>query len=206
MIKNILFDLGGVIMNIRRENCIEAFKKLGMPNPDDFLGDYVQQGPFKGVEDGSVTAAEFRDEIRKFVSAELTDKQIDDAFSEFLIGIPTNRLRELDELHKHYRICMLSNTNPIMWNGKIAKEFKKDGHDVDFYFDRVALSFEAKSMKPDKKAFQYAIKQCDIVPDETIFLDDSQANLDAASEMGFHTLLVPPGTEFYPLLKKRLGL
>lgn len=201
MIKNILFDLGGVIMDIRRDNCVEAFKKLGMADPGQFLGDYAQKGPFQGVEDGSVSASQFRDEIRKLIPARLSDEEIDDAFSQFLIGIPTHRLGELERLHESYRLLMLSNTNPIMWNGKIDSEFRKAGHDVGHYFDGIALSYEAKAMKPDLRIFRYAIEKLKMDPNETIFLDDSQTNLDAAARLGFKTLLIPPEKEFYQLLK-----
>ena len=189
-------------MDIRRDNCVEAFKKLGMADPGQFLGDYAQKGPFQGVEDGSVSASQFRDEIRKLIPARLSDEEIDDAFSQFLIGIPTHRLDELERLHESYCLLMLSNTNPIMWNGKIDSEFRKAGHDVVHYFDGIALSYEAKAMKPDLQIFRYAIEKLKMGPNETIFLDDSQTNLDAAARLGFKTLLVPPGKEFYQLLKE----
>ena len=200
MIKNLLFDLGGVIMDIRRENAVKALEKIGMADANDFLGEYSQKGPFLQLEEGVITPEEFRNEIRKYINNEVLDADIDAAFCEFLIGIPRHRLEELRELKKQYNIFMLSNTNPIMWDTRIAEEFRHEGKEMSDYFDGIVTSFEAKCIKPDAKIFETAIEQCQIVPEETIFLDDSQKNLNAAAMLGFNTLLVTPGAEFADLL------
>lgn len=80
MIKNLLFDLGGVIMDIRREDCIRAFKSLGMVHPEDFLGEYSQKGPFMELEEGAISPEEFRGRLRKMLPEGVTDAQIDEAF------------------------------------------------------------------------------------------------------------------------------
>lgn len=205
MIKNLLFDLGGVIMDIERKNAVAALIKAGMENADEFLGVYAQKGPFLQLEDGSISAEEFRNEIRKYISRPITDNEIDSAFNEFLIGIPDRRLDALRDLReKGYGIYMISNTNPIMWNSRIAEEFSKQGHDMDYYFDGEVTSFEAKSCKPDNRIFETAIKKFNLNPDETLFFDDSRANTDAAARLGFHTALVEPGTEFTELLADKI--
>lgn len=202
MIKNLLFDLGGVIMDIRRENCIEAFRALGMADPGMFLGEYVQAGPFGQLEAGEITPAEFRAELRRYLPENVTDEQIDVAFERFLVGIPAERLRQLEELRKTYKIYLLSNTNPIMWNSMIAAEFRKEGKNIDAYFDGTLTSFEARVMKPDAAIFRMAEERFGIKPQETLFLDDSASNTEAAARLGFHTLTVPPGNEFMTMLKQ----
>lgn len=206
-IKNLLFDLGGVIMDIRRSDCIAAFRRLGMAHPEEFLGEYVQAGPFMGIENGSMTPAQFRDALRPYLRQGVTDEEIDSAFMEFLVGIPSSRLDALSRLRsKGYRIYMLSNTNPIMWNGKIADEFNRDGRlGIPGYFDGVVTSFEARSMKPDAVIFRTASSKFGIKPEETLFLDDSAKNIEAAEALGFHGLLIEPGSEF-PDLMKNAGL
>lgn len=206
MIRNILFDLGGVVMNIRRSDCIEAFRALGMAHPEDFLGEYVQSGPFMGIENGSMTPDEFRAQMRSHLRPGVTDDEINRAFEAFLIGIPEPRLDALRALRKRgYKICMLSNTNPIMWNGKISEEFRKQGESgPEAYFDAITRSYKCKVMKPDPEIFRIVCRECDIIPEETLFLDDSQTNLDAAAKEGFQTLLVKPGQEFMTLLEERL--
>ncbi len=200
MIKNLLFDLGGVIMDIRRENCEEAFRKLGMADIGDFLGDYGQTGPFAALEEGTIDPEVFRDEVRRHIPQPVTDDEIDNAFNQFLVGIPVERLRQLHELRKKYGVYLLSNTNHIMWDSKIADEFRKDGLRREDYFDGMVTSFEAKCCKPDPRIFDYVVEHLGILPEETLFFDDSQANVDAAITLGFNAVRVAPGTEFYELI------
>lgn len=200
MIQNLLFDLGGVIMDIRKANCVEALRQLGFRNADEYLGDYSQKGPFGQLEQGLISPDDFRAFIRSQVDTPLTDEQIDGAFNKFLIGIPVERLRQLQLLRQRYGIYLLSNTNPIMWHSKIADEFRKDGLTMEAYFDGIVTSFEAKILKPDVRIFEYAAEHCHIKPEETLFLDDSLANLTGAQKAGFRTAHVPEGVEFYKVL------
>ena len=200
MIKNLLFDLGGVIMDIRRLNCVASFERLGMKDADSFLGEYSQKGPFLQLEEGAISEEQFRDAVRQFIDGEVTDEQIDSAFCDFLVGIPKYRLEQLRQLKQQYKIYMLSNTNSIMWRSRIAEDFRQEGLEREDYFDGIVTSFEAKSIKPDAKIFHTVVEKLGINPEETLFLDDSQKNLDAAAELGFKTLLVTPGSEFFDLL------
>ncbi len=206
MIRNLMFDLGGVIMNIRRQNCVEAFKKIGMANPDEFLGEYCQSGPFADIENGSATAQEFRDAIRSLLPSPVSDRDINEAFGQFLIGIPPHRLDELQELKKRFSLYLLSNTNPIMWADGIDRNFRQLGHDVNYYFKGIIRSYEAKVMKPDPEIFLIAERRFNIKPEETIFLDDSEANCKAAEALGFKTIWVKPGTEFIDLIRNYPGI
>ena len=201
MIKNLLFDLGGVIMDIRRLNCVASFERLGMKDADNFLGEYSQKGPFLQLEEGAISEEEFRTAVRALIDGEVSDEQIDSAFCDFLVGIPKYRLEQLRQLKKSYNIYMLSNTNSIMWRSRIAEDFRQEGLEREDYFDGIVTSFEARSIKPDAKIFHTVVEKLGIKPDETLFLDDSQKNLDAAAQLGFHTLLVTPGSEFFELLK-----
>ena len=176
-IKNLLFDLGGVIMDIKRENCVRAFEALGMSGANELLGEYSQKGAFLLLEEGTITPEQFREEIRKNISGDVTDEDIDKAFCKFLLGIPPHRLGALEELRKHYKIYMLSNTNSIMVNSDIKHYFRVCGKELEDYFDGLVLSYEAKSIKPDLRIFEYAKSHLGIVPEETLFLDDSQKNL-----------------------------
>lgn len=192
----LLFDLGGVIMDIRRENAVAALEALGMKEANDFLGEYGQKGPFLALEKGELTPEEFRAQVRPMLRPGVTDAEIDAAFDRFLTGIPVHRLRTLERLHRTRRIYMLSNTNAIMWRGKIAEEFRKDGHDMGYYFDGRVPSFEVHAYKPDAEIFRIARERLGLVPERTLFLDDSEANCRAAAELGFRTAHVRPGTEF----------
>ena len=202
MIKNLLFDLGGVIMDIKKDNCVEAFRRLGLTDPDSFFGDYGQQGPFKLIEEGKITVSDFHDRIRALSSRPLTDAEIDTAFCKFLIGIPVERLRALAELRHKYGIYLLSNTNIIMWDATIADEFRKDGATREEYFDGIVTSFEAKCLKPAPEIFEYTIEHLGIKAHETLFFDDSVSNLSGAEALGFRTAHVPAGREFMDIIRE----
>lgn len=202
MIKNLLFDLGGVIMDLNRDRCVEAFKALGMERPDDLLGVYGQQGIFLALERGEVTAEEFRDAIRPMFPTPVTDEQIDTAFNRFLIGIPRHRLEQLRELRKHYGVYLLSNTNPIMMNSFIAEQFRQEGLEIDDYFDGLVKSYEAKCYKPEPEIFAYTAQKCGIDPAETLFFDDSEANVLAARQCGYQAVTVPEGAEFMEIFNQ----
>jgi len=198
--KNLLFDLGGVIMDIDRMNCVRAYRRLGFADVENFLGEYVQKGIFSDLESGAISPADFRAEIRRHIPGEVSDVAIDAAFSEFLTGIPLYRLEALRRLRAAYGIYLLSNTNPIMWDGRIASEFRQEGLEVADYFDGIMTSFEARCMKPATGIFMALTAKTGIVPAETLFFDDSAANLEAAAGLGFMTALVPPGTEFEEII------
>lgn len=198
MIRNLLFDLGGVIFDLKRSACEEAFRELGLDDTSKFFGEYSQQGPFMEIEEGKITPAQFHEYVRGIIGNNLlTDNEIDSAFMKFLVGIPVERLRQLQLLRQHYGIYLLSNTNVIMWNAKIADEFRKDGLTIEEYFDGIVTSFEAKALKPKPEIFRYAEEHLGIKPEETLFLDDSLANIEAAQKLGFKGLHILPGHEFY---------
>lgn len=88
-----------------------------------------------------------------------------------------------------------------MMESKIAEEFRKEGREMADYFDGIVTSYDARCCKPGKEIFDYAERTCDLVPSETLFFDDSQANVDAARSFGFHAVLVRPGDEFADLLR-----
>lgn len=200
MIKNLLFDLGGVIMDLDRSRCVRAFEALGMKDADEFLGLYGQKGAFLALEAGEISADEFHDSVRGLFSHPVSDEEIDNAFNEFLVGIPVERLRALRELRKRYPVYLLSNTNPIMIGSKIAEEFRHEGLEMADYFDGIVTSYEAKCCKPAKGIFDYAEKVCGIEPEETLFFDDSASNVEAARRYGFQAVVVNPGDEFVDLL------
>ena len=200
MIKNLLFDLGGVIMDIRKDDCVAAFAALGMRGPERFFGDFSQQGPFMQLEEGAIGVDDFHAAMRPYLPDGVTDAQIDEAFCRFLTGIPARRLGALEQLRRRFKVYLLSNTNRVMWDSRIADEFRKCGREREDYFDGIVTSFEARSLKPSPEIFRYAERKLGIDPEETLFIDDSRANLDAAARLGYNTALATPGSEFADII------
>lgn len=184
----LLFDLGGVIMNIKRENAVRAFEILGMADADGFFDPYEQHGSFGLLEAGQISPEEFRADVRRNFRPGVTDEEIDSALCEFLLGIPAERLARLKELReKSHKVYMLSNTNPIMWDRYIIPSFPGG---VENFFDGTVTSFEAGVCKPASEIYEYAIRKFNLRPGETIFYDDGPANIAAAARLGFQTRLV----------------
>lgn len=192
----IIFDLGGVIINLNKQNCIDAFKELGYSSIDKMLGEYKQGGEFLALEEGRLSPEEWRDNVRKSIASPVTDKQIDDAFNAFLVDIPIEKLQMLRLLKNKYRIAMLSNTNKVMFESKIPELFKIEGLTIDDYFDDFFLSYKMGMSKPSPEIFIKVAEDLGINPYEALFIDDSQANVDTASKLGFQTMCVEPYTDF----------
>ena len=200
MIKNLLFDLGGVIMNLDRMRAVRGLQALGMANADKVLGEYAQQGPFGALESGAITIDEFHRQMASLIDGKVDYDAIDRAFISFLDGIPSYRLDALKELRKDFGIYLLSNTNKLMWETEIKHQFRQQGLEIEDYFDGIVTSFEAKVMKPHAEIFNYAQEKLNIEPSETLFLDDSETNCEAARKLGWNAVCVTPGTEFTELI------
>lgn len=186
-IKNLLIDFGGVLIDLDRRRCIEQFRRLGMPDVENMLHDCHQEGFFQLHEKGLISDAAFRERIRQAIGQPVSDATIDAAWNSFLDGIPAYKLDFLLELRKHYRLYLLSNTNAIHWQYACAHDFCRGGHRAEDYFDRIFLSYRMQMAKPDAGIFQAVVKETGIHPEETLFIDDAEANCRTAQSLGFHT-------------------
>lgn len=200
MTQTLLFDLGGVIMDIDRTQAVKAFEALGMKAADRFFDPYLQRGYFLQLEEGTISPEQFRADIRPLFADEVTDEQIDEGLFKFLLGIPTLRLERLAALRRAgHKVCLLSNTNSIMWHGAILPEFRKLGGEISDYFDGIVTSFNVGCCKPDPRIYLYAIEHLAIDPADTTFYDDGLTNVEAARALGFHACHVTAENDFMKL-------
>lgn len=190
-IKNVIFDLGGVVINLDRDRAVRALEELGLKDADSMLGLYGQQEPFLGLETGERSTAEFFDIIRSRVRPGVTDTQIADAFNQFLVSLPIERLAMLRRMRlAGFRIFILSNTNPVMFNTWIDRAFRQEGGSVNDYFDGIVVSYEELMCKPNVDIFTNLMRRYGLNPSETLMLDDSDKNCRAASEAGAHAFRI----------------
>lgn len=189
-IKNLLFDFGGVIIGINKENAIKRFKEIGIENIEDYLGEFRQKGIFLEIEEGKITRQQFYDQFRKLAGKDISDSDIDSGWLAFLSDIPTYKLQLLKELRKKYKVYLLSNTNPIIMEWAHSHKFSETGEVLSDFFDKVFLSYQIGHAKPEKESFEAVIEGTGLNPSETLFLDDGQSNLDEAAKLGFKTYLV----------------
>ena len=190
MIKNVLFDLGGVFVPLNRERCLANFRKIGVSDFEKILSEYHQGGYFLEYEKGLISSEEFRDAIRRGAGAPLlAGMEIDSALASFLEEIPIYKIELLLSLKSRgYSVYLLSNSNEICIR-KVKADFASHGLDFDTIFDIRFLSYEMKMVKPDKEIFYKVLEESGIAAGETLFIDDYLPNIESAAEIGFKTLL-----------------
>ena len=188
-IKNILFDFGGVIVSLNKQNAVNRFKEIGLTNIEDYLNEFRQSGIFLALEEGKLTKEEFYTEFNKLAGKEVSPADIDSGWLAFLVEIHEYKYELLKELRKRYKVYLLSNTNPVIMEWAESEDFSPSKEPITAFFDKCYYSFKIGAAKPDKAIFEELIRDSGIIPEETLFLDDGQANLDAAKEFGFKTYL-----------------
>lgn len=190
-IKNVIFDLGGVVIDLDRDRAVRALETLGLEDADDMLGLYGQKEPFYGLETGERPTGEFFDLLRSRMIPGVTDAQLTDAFNRFLVELPVKRLEMLRKMRlAGYRIFVLSNTNPVMFHTWIDRAFRQEGGSINDYFDGVVVSFQELMCKPNVAIFERLMRRYGLNPTETLMLDDSEKNCRAAAEAGAHAFQI----------------
>ncbi len=191
-VKNIIFDLGGVILNIDYNKPVLAFEQLGAKDFESLFTQQNQSEVFSQLERGEITPAQFRKKLREYLGAEVTDNQIDDAWCTILGDLPSDRIVLLKMLKKmNYRLFLLSNTNSIHIRGFTEYLNKTYGKNLfENLFEKVYYSSQIGMRKPTKKIFQHVLRENNLTPEETLFIDDSAQHIETASAMGFKTLLL----------------
>ena len=206
MIKNIAFDFGGVLFDLDYEGAIETFKKIGLADAEQRLDRYHQRGVFELLESGRISPDAFREELGKMCGRALTHDEVMSAWLGY-VGAPVDetKLAMLDALRAEgYRTFLLSNTNPFVQAWAESPQFSKAGRPLSDYLEKCYCSYEVGIMKPDPAIFEYMLKDAGIAPTETLFLDDSPANIAAASDLGIQTLLVEKNGDWRAAVRQRL--
>lgn len=183
-IKNIVFDLGGVLADLDFDKSIDAFRKAGFKDIGKQISKFSGTGFFYQFELGNISAEEFREEIRKHINKPLTDQKIDEMWNMMLVNIPHTKLDLLLELRGQYMVYLLSNTNQIHWDYASKQMFKYRGFQVNDFFEDTFLSFQLHQAKPSKEVFKQMMEEANILPEETFFIDDSETNCEAAVALG----------------------
>jgi len=191
-IRNIIFDYGNVIFNIDFEKTQHSFTELGIKNVERFFAHSGHDPIFNEFEKGNISSAEFRDGIRRITERpDLTDDQIDKAWNTLLIGVPPVNHEILLKAKQQYRTFLLSNINEIHLdyiNNYLKREYHIESNDV--FFEKVYYSHLIRLRKPDPEVFEFVLKDSNLLPEETLYIDDSPQHLKTAREMGFSTYLM----------------
>ena len=188
-IKNIAFDLGGVVLALSLEGGIRGFEKMGVSDARQRLDAFVQKGVFADLESGRISMEEFRLEMCKLTNKEITLQDCYEAWHGYVDYVPQQNLDTILRLReKGYKVCLLSNTNPFMNMWADSPEFDGKGHPINYYFDKLYLSYECGVMKPAPEIFHMMLEGQQAKPEETLFIDDGEVNVKVAQQLGFQTL------------------
>lgn len=218
MIKNIIFDFGGVLLDLRPDRCIDEFKKIGIPEIEQMLSMAHQQGVLDAMERGQYTLAEFCDQMRAAHTGEYLhqgkfrrmipfmkngypipapdNRQIVRAYCSMADGVPAYKLDFVNQLkNEGYHVSALSNTNLVHW-GYCRRYFIEAGYVPEELFDYVWLSCDLKLVKPDPVIFKVIMAESGYKPEETLFVDDNQGNCQIAESLGIHSYCAPVRTDW----------
>ena len=180
-IKNLIIDLGGVLINLTRNRCIEAFENLGVENiREQITNNYQHKDLFERLELGTISVEQFRDDIRALSGKPLTDEQIDTAWIAMLGDVPENKLRLLLELRERYN-----------YQGLCAQDF----------FHKIYLSYELHMLKPNADIFEYVLKDSNLLAEETMLIDDASVNCRAAELLGMKSYMPQQREDWSHLFK-----
>jgi HAD superfamily hydrolase (TIGR01509 family) len=186
-IRNIIFDFGGVICNIDLKRTEKRFVELGFKDENYNSPDAGSKKLFGEIETGSISPQQFRDDLKKYFPGTVTDAQIDEAWNAMLLDIPEPRISLLEDLRKHYRIFLLSNTNEIhylCYSENFRKKFGYAGFDA--LFVKAYFSYRIGLKKPSPEIFRYVLQDSLLDPAETLFIDDTLIHVEGAKNAGIH--------------------
>jgi len=203
-IKNIIFDLGGVIINLSVDATVRRFSKLtGLP-VEVLNQKLLKSSLFKEHEKGTLSDDEFRESIRTTLNVRCSDNEIDDCWNEMLLDIPSERIDLITQLKKRFRLFLLSNTNEIH-RQRFTKTLSelKGNPTFENLFEKVYYSHHLSMRKPEREIYDHVLNENNLIAEQTLFLDDNLDNLEGAATVGIKTFHVQHPDSIFSLFEFR---
>ena len=195
MPKAIVFDLGGVLIDLDFDRCVKAFREiLGYERITDLLDLYHQKGIYGDMEAGLITADEFRAEVLRESRPGCIPADVDRAMAGLLVGMDPRKVQLLEELSRRFPLYGLSNNNEISVK-RMHDIYEENGLDWQRVFRKEFISCRMKMLKPSRAIFDAAAAEIGLPPEEILFVDDSQKNVDGALAAGWRAVLYVQGTD-----------
>ena len=188
-IKNIIFDWGGVLIDVTLDRFLAECKAAGISFEDKEITGTHKTGVFLEYELGNISDDDARNELRRRAGKDISDAEIDRIWNTMIDNIPEEKLELLYRLKDKYNLYILSNTNAIHWDN------------VADFFKKVFLSHEMHLAKPDTAIYLKALSEAGIKAEETMFIDDSKLNCDAAQSVGINAVHYIPGEDLSLIFK-----
>lgn len=205
MYKNLLLDLGGVILNVDYNKMVEKFKSYGIKDFDKIYSQANQVEIIDRFEEGKCSIEEFRQGIRDLLKTNLCDKQIDDAWYSMILDLPAERIQLLGMLKLKYKLFLFSNTNELHINYLRDTYSKQFGFDIfNILFNKAYMSNEINRRKPHAESFIWVCNDAKIIPQETLFIEDTLHHIEGAKKMGLNTYWLTEGETLIDLYDKKI--
>ena len=197
-IKNIIFDLGGVLINLNYQLTRKAFEDLGVGDFDAFYTQHAANPLFENLEVGAIEPEAFYEALWEATGLTLTNSQIETAWNAMLLDFPEERLLWLSQIKNKYNIYLFSNTNAIHYNAfiniyrKVAPQLDLDLR-FEHFFKTAYYSHTLGQRKPEVAAFEAVIQDANLDPAQTLFIDDTLLNIEGAQKAGLQTVFLSGG-------------
>ncbi len=202
-IQNIIFDLGGVLLNIDYQKTIEAFSGIGVKDFENIFTQFHQDHIAQQFEKGLINDSAFRDYIRFVSNRSLTNAEIDTAWNAMLLDFPLQHYQLLCSLKAKYRLFLLSNTNSIHY--RAFQEIVRNTLPIpslDVLFDKAYYSHIIKLRKPDASVFEYIIQEQQLNPKQTLFIDDSLQHIETAKALQLNVIHLKDSADLFEMLRQ----
>ena len=188
-IRNVIFDLGGVLVEISHQRCVDEFQKIINSSSNKKIETILKLDIFNKIETSSISETKFRDVLRENIKSEVSNDVLNNVWNKMLVAFNKEAIEVVEEVAKQKRVFLLSNTNIIHWR-KFNKMFEADtgGRNFGSLFEKTYYSYELKMRKPNSNIFKYVLKDADLKPQETLFIDDTLENIKTAEQLGMITL------------------
>lgn len=193
-IKHIIFDLGGVLINLDYKLTEKAFESLGLTDFNNIYSQLKQETLFDDWEKGKIEKETFLAGIRAAAGIHLTNEQITKAWNAMLLDFPLRRLQILQQLRLHYDLFLLSNTNEMHEEAFNDILFRAHGiPNIGVFFDKAYLSHRVGMRKPDAEIFRRVLDDNGLKPEHTLFIDDTPQHIEGAKVLGIQTIYLEKG-------------
>lgn len=202
--KALIFDMGGVLVDLDIEDCKRAFKEdLGYYRIDEIIDPCHQKGIYGDLEEGLISPEEFRNAVLDESRQGALPEDVDKAMWHILVGIEPYKAELLKRLSESYELYMLSNNNGICLP-RSREIFADAGVPLDAIFRKCYFSFEMKALKPSEAFYKAVMEDIGLAKEDMLFIDDSQKNVDGALAAGLPAVFYRPGSDLGELLDKVL--
>lgn len=205
MIRNILFDMGGVVFHQDTAEACQRFKSIGL-DTDYYMGEYGQKDFFLDLETGKINTKEFCNKLAQVIGKDsVSYEEAEYCWLGFIKDVPLNNLHYLLKLKEKYHTGLLSNTNPFIMGYTRSERFCSEKKPTTHYLDSFFCSYEMHVCKPDKEIYLKTLETGNLKAEETIFVDDSLQNIEAARAIGIHGLHVKSNEDWFTSLSQLLN-